>query len=519
MSSNKPPQNPFGGGERTVIIRPNPAGRSQPQPPAAPAPPPPGNDVWATGNPVPPGPPPRVAAYPRQPAHPSPPSYHPPQAYPPPPQSYQPAAPHRPQQSHGVPQPPARPGTGGSVMDLGFATHPDVGASNPIMQAARPLLVLLANFRLTADHSRVEPLMDAIADEIAQVEGRLGQAGVSPEHIHISKYALCATADDIVQHLPGSDRLLWAQYSMLSRFFGITTSGVGFFEELQRVKAQPVLNYDPLELMHACLSIGFQGQYRVAGGEVALQQVRRDLYQTLRAFKPRAPEDISPHWRGQEIKSPHFQRRLPVWVAGSAAAALLALVFIGLRILLGSPTDAMAERLDTLHPMSEVRIERDVFKPLPPVVLVESGQLERVRGRLAEDIKAERLIVDEARGKIVVKLRTDVMFAAGRDEVNEAYKGIIEHVAAALDPEPKEILIVGHTDKAKLRSRIRFKDNQDLSEKRASAVAAIMGPKLKDASRMQTSGRGPDSPLMPNNSEKNRALNRRVEIFLPRTGP
>ncbi len=506
MSSNKPPKNPFGGGERTVIIRPNPAGRGQPTPPATPAPPP-GSDVWGTGNAAPSGPPPRVAAHPQPPSH------------EPPPQAYQPPPPYPPQQGSGAPQPPARPSAGGETMDLGFATHPDVGSSNPIMQAARPLMVLLANFRLSADHSRVEPLMDAIADEIAQVERSLGQAGVTPEHIRMSKYALCATADDIVQHLPGSDRLLWAQYSMLSRFFGVTTSGVGFFEELQRAKAQPVLNYNPLELMYACLSLGFQGQYRVAGGEVQLQQVRRDLYQTLRAFKPRAPEDVSPHWRGQEIKAVHLQRRLPVWVVGSAAAALLALVFIGLRILLGSPTEAMAERLDVLHPMSEVRIERKVYKPLPPVVVPKSTQLDRVRGRLADDIKAERLTVDEARGKILVKLHTDAMFATASDEVNKDFKDIIERVAQALDPEPKEILVVGHTDNRRLKSRIRFKDNQDLSERRAQAVAAIMAPKLKDPSRLKTIGRGPDDPLVPNDSDKNRALNRRVEIFLPRTGP
>ena len=127
------------------------------------------------------------------------------------------------------------------------------------------------------------------------------RANLAREQIKTAKYAICATADDIVQNLPGSDRLYWTQYSMLSRFFGAATSGVGFFEELNRARAHPTLNYDLLELMHACLSLGFQGQFRSAsGGDVALQQVRRDLYQTLRTFRPAAPEDMSPHWRGQE---------------------------------------------------------------------------------------------------------------------------------------------------------------------------------------------------------------------------
>jgi len=507
MSGNNPPQNPsdknppkdpFGGGERTVIVRPNPAGRGQQARPATPAPPP-DSDVWGTGGHQPSGPAPRVAGHPSQAAQ------QPPQPYP-----------H--EQPRGAPR-LDRAMAGKGAVNLGFEAHPFVGGSNAIMEAARPLLLLLANVRLSAEHARVEPFMDAIADEITRVEQRLGQAGVASEHIRVAKYALCATADDIVQHLPGSEHLLWAQYSMVSRFFGVMDAGVVFFEELQRVKAQPMLNYDVLELMYACLSLGFQGQYRTAGGEVPLQQVRRDLYQTLRTFKPRVPEDISPHWHGQAIKPMHLQRRLPVWVVASAAAALLTLVFIGLRFLLGAPTDAMAERLDTLQPMTEVRIERKIYKPLPPVVVPVSHQMDRVRSRLADDIKAGRLTVDEARGKIVIKLHTDVMFATASDEVNADYKPLIERVAAALNPEPKEILVVGHTDDRKLKSRLRFKDNQDLSKKRAEAVAAIMAPKLKDPGRLKTIGRGPDDPLVPNTSDKNRALNRRVEIFLPRTGP
>lgn len=508
MSSNKPPPNPFGSGERTVIVRPNPAGRSQPAPPVNPAPPPPPADIWGTGNVTPPGPPPRVAA------HQAPPAYQPPPpVYQPPPPAYQP------QQAYVPPQPAARPqAAAGPVMDLGFNAHPDVQGANPILHSARPLLVLLANLRLTADHSRVAPLMDAIAEEINQVERSLGQVAVPSEHIRLTKYALCATADDIVQHLPGSDRLLWTQYSMLSRFFGVTTSGVGFFEELNRAKAQPAVNYNVLELMHACLSLGFQGQYRASGGEVALQQVRRDLFQTLRTLKPRPPEDISPHWRGQEIKPLHLQRRLPVWVAAAGAAALLACVFLGLRLLLGNSTEALAGRLEGLHPTSEVRIERDVYKPLPPVEVVDSGQLIRVRGKLADDLKEGRLTVEDFKGNILVKLKTDTLFARGSADVTKAYTEVIERVAAALDDEPKEISIVGHTDNVKLKSQVRFKDNQDLSEKRAKAVASIMTPKLKDPTRIRTVGKGATEPVKPNDTDKNKALNRRVEIFLPKSG-
>jgi type VI secretion system protein ImpK len=514
MSNKPPPRNPPGAGERTVIVRPNPGGRRDAGGTQAP-PPQSGSDVWGGAEDpfAPPQPAPRVAP-PQQPAYYQPPPAHtPPPAYSPP--AYQQATPYQVQPA----APPPRAVVTGPPMDLGLERHPEVPGPNPVMNAARPLLVLLANLRLTADHARVAPMMDSVAESIASVDRDLAQQGMSAEHLRTTKYALCATTDDIVQNLPGSDRLMWTQYSMLSRFFGTTTSGVGFFDELNRAKAQPTLNYDVLELMHACLALGFQGQYRSgAGGDVALQQIRRDLYQTLRTFKPRAVEDISPHWKGQDIKPKHMRSRVPVWAVGSAAALLLFGAFVGFRLLLGLSSEALADRMLSIHSTSEVRLARDAPKAPPPVA-AESTQLQRVRAGLVDEIEGRKVEVFEQRGRIVVKLLSDALFEVGSADVQKEFIPIVEKAATILDKEPKNISVVGHTDNVKLKSRHRFKNNQDLSEQRAKAVAAIMAPKLADPARIEISGLGDTSPVKDNKTKEGRAANRRVEIFLPRSGP
>ena len=78
-----------------------------------------------------------------------------------------------------------------------------------------------------------------------------------------------------------------------------------FFQELDRAKQNPAVNLGLLEIMHACLSLGFEGVYRASssGGAGALQGVRRDLYETIRRVQPKTIEDLSPHWRGQTIGS------------------------------------------------------------------------------------------------------------------------------------------------------------------------------------------------------------------------
>ncbi len=472
MTGGKPPGDPFSGPERTVI-RPNPGGRREvaPAAPTQPQPPQQNPDLWSG------------AGGQRAPA-----------------------------QAPGGPAAVATPSIPRVIADMAVADQ------NPLLQAARSLLVLLANLRVNPQQLSVAPLMDAVAQAITAFERRLQAAGISPQQVVTAKYALCATADDIVQNLPGGERHLWTQYSMLSRFFQARTSGVGFFDELARVKANPALNIDLLELMHACLSLGFEGQYRSAGGDVALQQVRRDVYQTIRHIRARAEDEISPHWRGQEIATEHSRVTVPVWAVASSAAVLLLGVFILLRLLLSGATDALADRLLGLHPDSAVELARAPFKPLP-VASIEapvSTQLQRIRAALAEDIKAKRVAVDPAGKDILLQLLTDVLFDKGSASVKDGVSETLKHVALTLDKEPNRILVVGHSDNTPLKSSVKFKDNQDLSEKRAVAIAELLRPNLTDKDRLDTAGRGDTQPIASNKTPEGRARNRRVEIRIPR---
>lgn len=61
--------------------------------------------------------------------------------------------------------------------------------------------------------------------------------------------------------------------------------------------------------------------------------------------------------------------------------------------------------------------------------------------------------------------------------------------------------------------------NQQLSERRAKAVYDYFLSKGIEAKRMKTVGFGRSRPLVPNDSEKNRAKNRRVEVHIIKARP
>ncbi len=111
--------------------------------------------------------------------------------------------------------------------------------ANPIMRAAGPLLQLLGRLRVALMRASFASLMEQVADAVKFFETDIRSAGISEHQANTAKYILCATADDIVQHIPTEERHVWTQYSMLSRFFGERVGGVRFFEILDHLKVRP----------------------------------------------------------------------------------------------------------------------------------------------------------------------------------------------------------------------------------------------------------------------------------------
>ena len=477
MSNDKPPFVPDPDDERTVI-RPNPGGRRDSPTPAAPIAT--QQDIWGGQRQNPGIPAPAPA------------------------QRFEASA-------NSAPQPEMA-----AAAHLALNTSANTGGPNPILELAMPLLILLSNVRIARSLPQMAPLMGTVAQGIETFEATLHAHNIPEAQVRSAKYAMCATADDIVQNLPSVDRLIWTQYSMLSRFFQTRDSGIGFFDELAKLQQNPQLNQHVLGLMHACMSLGFEGKYRTTGGNVAHQQIRRDLYQTLRAREARAPDEISPHWRGQNIAASYVRRAIPIWVIASCAAGLLFLSFVGLRWLLANSSDIAEAKLANLHPRTEVNLQRVAFKPFEPPVIPQSTQLQRVRERLGEDIAANRLSADYAGKDIVVRLLNDALFDKASATVRPGFLQSIGHIGAALNQEKGQIRIVGHTDNTPVLSKVKFKDNQDLSEQRAKAVAGILATSVSDPMRLVTTGMADKAPIDPADTPEAHAKNRRVEIFIPR---
>jgi outer membrane protein OmpA-like peptidoglycan-associated protein len=95
-----------------------------------------------------------------------------------------------------------------------------------------------------------------------------------------------------------------------------------------------------------------------------------------------------------------------------------------------------------------------------------------------------------------------------------SYK-ILDEVGGVMTDNPKITLEVqGHTDNVGNDAY-----NMKLSQSRADAVRAYLVSHSTEASRLISKGYGFHQPLVPNTSEANRALNRRVQFIRTESGP
>ncbi|SUZ31986.1 putative lipoprotein YiaD [Roseibaca ekhonensis] len=397
--------------------------------------------------------------------------------------------------------------------------------SNPLTSAAAGLLILLGRLRSQVVEMNAIPLMTHVAQVLDGFERRAVDAGADPQDALVAKYVLCGTADDIVQNLPGTDREVWIQYSMEARFFERRTSGVGIFEEIDKALMDAQRKYQLLELMLTALYQGFQGKFRGAsGGDVDLQQKRRQIYETLRHVRARPDDDISPQWQGVQARPLYKRRQVPLWVLASLVLALLSGGYIGMRMYLADVSGSLSAQMRGLHPREKlallhVSILPDMPpepEPYVPPVFDTPGQLDRIRATLSSDIEAGNLSAETRGNFIAVTANNLVLFESGSADARAEFQPIAQRLAFMLESEPGAVQIVGHTDSVPLSGRGRFKNNQELSVARAQSVADMIVPALSSPDRVTVVGRGEDDPIADNASAEGRAENRRVEILIQR---
>jgi type VI secretion system protein ImpK len=406
------------------------------------------------------------------------------------------------------PPPSFAPPVASARAGIGIAEAP-AGGQNPLLHAAVPLLVLAGRLRTQAAQTDIANLRAQAVNEMRAFEDRLRVAGVPSEDAMAARYALCTVIDEAVLNTPWGAQSDWAGQSLLVTFHRESGGGDKFFRIMERVIGEPARYVALLELLHACLALGFEGRYRLdEHGPARLAEVRQNLYRVIQTVRGSAEGDLSPHWRGVEDRRSPVVRFVPLWVVAAACALVLLGAFALYRAWLGERADGFKATLANvgLQPLFAA-------EPAAQTPRVSLGTL------LAPQITQGLVAVDEqASGATLITLTVPELFASASTSVNAQYTALIDAIGAALEQVPGHVTVTGHTDDQPLRS-LRYSDNYDLSRARALEVTNRLKARVRDPARIDFTGKGSSEPrYRPENSAENRARNRRVEILHGRGG-
>jgi len=121
----------------------------------------------------------------------------------------------------------------------------------------------------------------------------------------------------------------------------------------------------------------------------------------------------------------------------------------------------------------------------------------------------------EARGLVISLLTDKVLFDLGDTKIRPEMKATLDQVAKVIQTYPdRKIEVEGNTDDLAMTTT-RIPSNWELSALRATSVVKYFTlNKGLDPSRFSAAGLAEYRPLVPNISEANRRLNRRVDIII-----
>jgi len=138
------------------------------------------------------------------------------------------------------------------------------------------------------------------------------------------------------------------------------------------------------------------------------------------------------------------------------------------------------------------------------------SQLDKQAAELERDINNNQVRIVNTGSALIVTMPDGILFATDSAQVSASIQNDLFALADNLNRYPSsQVEIIGHTDNTGSAAY-----NQDLSQRRAAAVASVLRSAGVPGGRLVSYGRGESQPIASNLTVQGRAQNRRVEIVI-----
>jgi type VI secretion system protein ImpK len=174
--------------------------------------------------------------------------------------------------------------------------------------------------------------------------------GIGDDSINEATYAIVALLDETVLSNPGPCRDYWCARPIQLDLFGDTIAGEGFFRKLEKMLEQPERNKDVLEIYFLCLSLGFEGKYKIFNpGE--LRGIIKETGRKLRRTRIKPAAGLSPHGNRNEYLPVSRKSAVgfPLWVGLLMAAGICGGTYLSMLALISKDLSKVLKVIGLLN--------------------------------------------------------------------------------------------------------------------------------------------------------------------------
>ena len=173
-----------------------------------------------------------------------------------------------------------------------------------------------------------------------------GREARIPEQVMVdAKFALAAFADEVIYHSTWPGKTQWLSNPLQLQFFQLNTAGDTFFVNLDNLHGQRGRAH-VAQIYFLCLSLGFQGKYRLRQQE-GLAAVVEGLGNYV-ALSEGGGEVLAPNAERKDAGGGAARQELPFVAIALGFFVLALIVVIVLRLIIGSNADSVAEQINKL---------------------------------------------------------------------------------------------------------------------------------------------------------------------------
>jgi len=176
-----------------------------------------------------------------------------------------------------------------------------------------------------------------------------------------------------------------------------------------------------------------------------------------------------------------------------------------------SKSDALLDATQGLQQLQktldEIRVQKDR----------EAAEFIELKKQLEQELNQSQIQFTQLKNKMrVINLTSEVLFNSGSAEIKPAGQKVLLLIASTLNKYPnRQVFIEGHTDDIPMNNSSTYSSNWELSSARAISAAEILQKNNQvSPERLQVVGHSEFKPVISNETEEGRRLNRRIEIRL-----